>query len=225
MNWKGTTKEGYPRVLLATPALDFRVDVQNISGLIAVLAASSGGVQPYWICGNSNIADARNKIAHYFMRHTPCETLVAVDSDIVYTLKDFEFLMEGDEEIVIGEYARKVVGKPPVDFGMGFVRINRSVFQNLADWTCEAPPDETPGQVDSLNRYMMDGELAVDFFYTGATRDSRWLGEDTGFFHWCAMRDIKTRKETRTRLGHVGRFVYGYPDQTPGLIPIESGAQ
>lgn len=225
VDWKGSTDKGYPKVFLATPAMDYKLDVQHVTGLLAVMAASGGGIQPYWLCGNSNVADARNQTAHHFMRHTPCTHSVWVDSDIIYTLQDFEYLMEGDEDIVIAEYARKVVGRQPVDFGMGFVRISRSVFQRLADWMIEAPADESPGQVEALNRYMMEGELGVDFFYTGATKDSRWFGEDTGFFHWCAMNGFTRRNERRTRLGHVGRFVYGYPDQTPGLVPIEGGAQ
>ena len=76
-----------------------------------------------------------------------------------------------------------------------------------------------------LHRYFLDGELAVDYHFDGASPDGRWFSEDTGFWHWCHLAGVKLRKEPRTRLGHIGRFVYSYPDQTPGLIPLENGAQ
>lgn len=222
MKWRGMLNDGLPSVLIATPVLDFKPDIEHMMGIIEVIGASGGSVMPYWLTGNSNIHEARNRIAHHFLKHTPCDTCVWIDSDIVFTLQDFEHLMEGDEEIVIAPYARKVLGKSPVDFGFGFCRTNRSVFQKLADWMA---PAEGGGEEEALHRYFNDGELAVDYFYTGASTDCRWFGEDTGFWHWCAMNDFKPRMETRTRLGHVGRLVYRYPEQIPGWEPKNEGAQ
>ena len=224
MDWRKMKEGKYPTVLLATPALDFKLDVEHVQSVIAVLAQSAGGVQPYWLCGNSNIAEGRNRIAHFFLRHTPCDWLVALDSDIVFSLTDWGHLAEGDEDIVIGPYAKKVLGQPPVDFGLGFTRIHRRVFQRLADWMTEGEADNGGGE-ESLHRFMLDGELAVDYYYTGASSDCRWFGEDSGFYHWCAMNNISMRQEKRTRLGHVGRFVYRYPDQIPGWAPVDDAGQ
>lgn len=222
MKWRGAdllkSRKGEALIFLATPAMDFRLDVQHVQSIITVLSHSGGLIRPYWLCGNSNIAEARNACAHYFLAHTPCDVIVWVDSDIIFSLEDFEFLMEGDEDIVIAPYARKTLGMEPVDFGHGFVRINRSVYQRLADWMIPADPLNTDkGETEALHRYLKEGELAVDYHYTGAHADMRWFGEDTGFYHWCKLiGGISFRQETRCRLGHVGRFVYGYPDQIPG---------
>lgn len=228
MEWRGKENmiDGkYPRVLLATPAIDFKLDVEHVKGLIAVLSASGGTVQPYWLTGNSNISEGRNRIAHFFLRHTPCDVLVSLDSDIIFSAEDFDYIMEGDADIVIGPYARKVLGKPPVEFGFGFTRIHRRVFQKLADWMIEAPAGEGPGEIEALPRFFLDGEMAVHYHHTGASEGMQWFGEDTGFYHWCALNNISMRQEKRTRLGHVGRLVYRYPDQIPGWAPVDESGQ
>lgn len=207
------------KVLIAIPVLDFRLDIRVLAGLLEVMAQFGASVRPYFLAGDSNIRHCRNAIAHHFMQ-SECDALVCIDSDIVFSLQDFALIVEqvADEEAAVAPYARKVIGAAPVEFGFGFCRLNRSVFEKLRDW-------QTPEGVEALNRYFLDGELAVDYHFDGATPDCRWLSEDTGFWHWCHLADVKLRKEPRTRLGHIGTFVYGYPDQTPGLIPIEAGAQ
>ncbi len=207
------------RVLLAFPSLDFKMDCMCVKGMLEVLSVAGGQVRPFWNMGDSNIRHCRNAIAHYFKtKALDCNRIVWVDSDIDFALQDFTFLMEGDEDLVVAPYARKAIGMPPVDFGMGFVRMSRRVFAKLDAWLTEDGSE-------ALHRYYLNGEIAVDYFFDGATPDMRWMGEDTGFFHWCALLDMSIRQEKRCRLGHWGRFRYGYPDQTPGLIALESGAQ
>ena len=207
------------KILVAIPTLDCRLDVRVLGGLLQVMATFGPAVRPYFVSGDSNIRHCRNSIAHYFMQ-SDCDTLVCIDSDIVFTLQDFAYLCEqrGDEQAVVAPYARKMVGRSHVDFGFGFVRLHRSVFERLAGWT------DAEG-AEMLHRYFFEGALAVDYFFDGATADSRWFSEDTGFWHWCNLAGVKVRKEPRTTLGHIGTFVYGYPDQTPGLLPMENGAQ
>jgi hypothetical protein len=203
--------------MIAIPCGDYKVDVITLSGLLPVIAG--GLASPYFHCGDSNVRHMRNAVAHYFMtKRTDCDTLVWVDSDIGFSIDDFGYLMEGPEELAFAPYARKSVGAEPVTFGFGFVRTNRSVFEKMNEWV------SAEGE-EMLYRYFLDGELAVDYFFDGATPDSRWMGEDVGFFHYCALLDIHPRIEKRCRLTHVGRFNYGWPDQTPGLVPIEAGAQ
>jgi hypothetical protein len=198
------------KILLAIPCMDYKQYTLNVMGMVSVLAASGGLVQPYWLNGNSDIRAARNEIAHYFINRTDCDTLFFLDSDITFTLRDYAWMMEGEEDIVIAPYARKSLGAPPVKVGMGFCRIARRVFERLNDW------QDTDGS-ECLRRYYKDGEIATDFFVNGATVDSQWLGEDSGFWHLCRLAtDISVRFETRTELGHCGMFVYGYPDQLKG---------
>lgn len=203
------------KIMVAVPVLDYRIDIEVMSALIAVFSTFGQGVVPYFLAGDSNIRHARNHIAHHFMK-SDCDALVCIDADIIFSLQDFAQLLEqvGDEEVVVAPYARKIVGRPPVDFGLGFARIDRSAFQKLADWLTE------DGE-EMLHRYRLEGELAVDYYFDGATADMSWFSEDTGFWHWCHLVGVRMRREPRVRLGHIGRFVYGYPDQTPGLMRVE----
>jgi hypothetical protein len=200
-----------PKVMLALPCMSAQMDCATISGIMSVLAASGGLVVPYFLMGNSNIREARNKCANFFMRHTECGSCVWIDSDIGFGLQDFAYLMEGPEELVIAPYAMKVLGKPPVEHGFGFVRTNRSVFDKLDNWVQESGEEMLP-------RYYDNGEVNVDYFFTGATPDARWMGEDVGFFNWCAHLRIVPRRETRCRLTHYGRFGFKYPEQIPGYV-------
>jgi hypothetical protein len=210
--------DGSPRkILLAMPCMDNRIHVQTMAGVLSVMAAVGNQVTPFWTVGDSNIAHCRNGMAHYFLTQTDCDTLWFLDSDIVFTLEDFTCLMEGAEQIVIAPYARKVLGMPPTGFGMGFCRIHRTVFDKLNALVSE------DGE-EGLQRYYIEGQgVATHFFFTGASSDARWFGEDTGFWHFCAMNDMTVRYETRTRLGHVGSFVYEYPAQLPAHIIPYSG--
>jgi hypothetical protein len=198
------------RVLICVPCMDYKQYTLNVMGLVSVLAASNGMAQPYWINGNSDIRSCRNEAAHYFKKQTEFDTLFFLDSDIVFTLKDYLYVLEGDDEIVIAPYSRKALGAQPTKVGMGFCRISRGVFERLDNWT------SAEGE-EMLRRYYKEGgEIVTDYFVNGATVDARWLGEDSGFWHWCSQMGEKPRFETRTTLGHAGMFVYGYPDQLMG---------
>lgn len=203
------------KILLAMPCMDSRIYVQTMMGVLEVLAASGGDITPYWAVGNSNIAECRNSIAHYFLTRTDFDTLFFLDSDIAFSARDFLYVLEGSEQVVIAPYARKIMGREPTAFGMGFCRIHRSVFDAL-----NAMDDGEGGE--GLGRYYLEGQgVATHFFYTGASTDARWFGEDTGFWHFCAMSGITQRLEKRTRLGHIGTYVYGWPDQLPaGVVPF-----
>jgi len=206
------------KVLLACPVMDFRIDIACVMGIMEVVIAGAGAVTPTFRGGQSNIRLCRNELAHKYLR-SDCDTLVFVDSDIGFTARDFAYLMEGEEQVVICPYAKKVLGMPPVDYGMGFCRIHRSVFEAMNDW-------RAADGSEALHRFRFEGELATDFFFDGATPDMRWLSEDAGFWHWCALLDLSRRMETRTRLVHYGRFGYQYPDQIPGYThpSAEEGA-
>jgi hypothetical protein len=198
------------KVLLAMPCGTSSMYTEVVMSVIAVLAGSGGSVRPYWLNGHSNIAGGRSLMAHYFLNNTECDTLFFWDSDIVASLQDFAYMMEGDEQVVIAPYARKEMGRAPVGFGMGFCRIHRSVFDTLNAWT-------TDEGEEVLGRFYQNDvppqPIATHFFYTGASPEARWYGEDTGFWHFCARNNITQRLERRTRLGHIGLFKYGYPDQ------------
>jgi hypothetical protein len=204
------------KIMLAMPCMDRKMFVDTVMSLLAVLSRAAGAVQPYWNLMDSNIRHARNTCAHFFKNHTDCDTLFFLDSDIVFTEQDFAYMLEGDEPIVIAPYAKKIFGAPHTGFGAGFCRIHRSVFDTLDNWLHDSGPDQG---AEVLARYFVEGDgMAVDYFFDGATTDSRWFGEDTGFWHFCHLNNIPVRYETRTRLGHIGLHVYGYPEQLPRSV-------
>lgn len=204
------------KILLAIPCGDGRIWAETVMSIIPILAASEGRIQPFWSIGDSNIAHCRNSMVHFFLTQTDCDTLFWLDSDIVFTPQDFAYMLEGDEQIVIAPYARKVFGMQPTGFGMGFCRIHRSVYTTLN----EAVDEE--GQ-EACQRYYLNGEVATHFHFTGASTDARWFGEDTGFWHFCALKQMTQRLERRTRLGHIGLFKYEYPNQLPDHVTPYSG--
>jgi hypothetical protein len=199
------------KVLLAIPCMDGRIWAECMLSIIQTLSVSGGQVTPFVLTGDSNICHARNSVAHYFLTKTDCDTLFFLDSDIAFSPSDFAAVLDGQEQVVIAPYARKVFGMEPVGFGMGFCRIHRSVFQTLSDMT------DSEGQ-EALPRYFYNGEVATHFFFTGASPDARWFSEDTGFWHWCALNGITQRLERRTRLGHIGFYKYECPNQIPDHV-------
>jgi hypothetical protein len=118
--------------------------------------------------------------------------------------------------LVVAEYPFKDGSGNPIKFGMGFVRIHRSVFERLQKLTNH---DGTARLWSMLHK----GIELYDYFPSGPlihqlipTAD--WNGEDAGFFTLCMLAGIIPRIETRTRLTHIGRIGYHY---NPG----EGGAQ
>lgn len=209
------------KILVAMPVHSYLIDAGCVTGL---LSCAPFYARPFIFSGNSSIALARNEIAHVFVEKMPEHDWIQwIDADTRFTPADWQLLWEETDKkelIVCAEYARKFLGMPPVQFGLGFTRVHRSVYEKIRELKTE------DGQ-DRVNRFYHKGEMMVDYHPNGATPQGRWIGEDQGFFMWAAACDIPTRLETRTKLGHAGTFCFGYPDQVPGykFIDAEDGAQ
>jgi hypothetical protein len=189
-------------VFVATPVFDGKPEAHYCGGMIQCAFMRLFHTN-HFLVGESNIALARNRIAHHFIHKTTYEWLVMIDADIGFSYQDFTLLMEGDEQIVTAEYARKEPQRRPVRFGCGFVRVNRSVFQALDNLNTE-------DGAERLQRFYQEGEVYVDYFICGATGDARWLGEDSGFWELVKLAGITPRIETRTHLVHWGKAPYPY---------------
>ena len=98
------------KVWIGMPMMDRRIDIGCVTGLFQVQGYYE---KPFFAIGISNISGARNKIAHIFMEHTEYEWFMMIDSDIVFTPNDWELLWEGDEDVVIAAYAKKIIGERP----------------------------------------------------------------------------------------------------------------
>lgn len=208
------------KVAVAIPAYDSRIELACVTGLMQCAPFYD---RPIFWAGTSAINLARNEIAHIFVEKMPqYDWLVWIDSDTGFSVDDWNLLFEGPEDIVCAEYSRKLLGMPAVQFGLGFTRVHRSVFEKIKDLMHEDGRER-------VNRFYHRGQMMVDYFPTGAIESGRWIGEDQGFFMWAALTDSSIRMETRTQLKHIGRFEYGYPDQIPGYKivndPEADGAQ
>lgn len=201
-------------VIIMTPVADAKPDVCYVQGVIMTLMHQKADAHQF-IWGDSNIPHVRNAILNRFMQ-TSFDQVVLIDADIGWSLQDWDYLMEGPEEVVCAEYARKTthpdIQALPVRGGMGFTRIARSALEKLIELRTDEGADRIP-------RYYEDGRMMVDFHYTGATSDGHWMSEDRGFFRYCQLAGVAFRNETRTRLDHVGRAVYRYKPNVLDTCP------
>lgn len=205
------------KIFFGVPSADRRIDVDCAISMFKMILKYGG--EHYFHMGISDIALARNYVIHRFLK-SDCDWLMMIDSDIIFSEKDWNLLWEEgvkcpsnpdeySEDVVIGSYARKIPGATPTAFGLGFARVHRRVFEAIDKVTKQ---DGSP----FVERYYLDGELYGHYFPVGVSGDSRWVGEDKGFFILCQMADIVYRLENRIHLQHVGFFLYGYPNQDNG---------
>jgi len=169
-------------------------------------------------CGESSVSTARDYVAHYFLTRTRCEWLVWIDSDICFTRHDWRLLMEqqSDELAVCAEYLKKNedLSLEVANFGLGFARVHRSVFEALDNLTRE--PDGEPrllryrANVRGQNGNPPGLEEFVEYHPIGVLPDGSRRNEDHGFWLLVALAGIRIRKETRTKLGHTGQFTWWY---------------
>lgn len=214
------------KVLICIPAYDGKVELGLAGGLAACASAHLFGNMVF-AAGVSHVGLVRNLLTHQFLQGD-MEWLVFIDSDIEFTATDFRILMDYPREsrgpvqhgdyfvpegttlnadghalVVTAEYSKKQDDLEPAQFGLGFTRIHRSVFerlQNLKDGDGAA----------LVSQFVNKGVLSDDYFISGAIEAGHWRGEDTGFFLLCKMADIRPRIETRTQLRHIGRKAYPY---------------
>jgi len=195
------------KIFVAVPCMDWRIDCVCAMGLLQVQAVG-GYAEPYFHVGCSNIALCRNEIAHHFMTNKPqYDWLMWIDSDIQFSVRDWELFWEGDELLATAEYSRKEPELRPLRFGMGFVRVHRRIYEMLSVSNRE---DGAP----LLNQFYHKGQVYTDYFYNGATSDARWLGEDDGFWTIARLAGLIPKIETRTQLIHWGRAPFPYQPST-----------
>jgi hypothetical protein len=192
------------------------------------LVADRGIVAQYDHNGESSVSTARDYVAHYFLTRTTCEWLVWVDSDICFSLEDWAYLMEqqADELAVCAEYMKKTQDLSPevAQFGLGFARVHRSVYEQLDDLVNDA------GEPRLLRyRSRVHGQVGVEDFMEyhpiGVHPDGSRRNEDHGFWLMVRLAGIKIRTETRTHLGHTGPFTWWYDKARLDELKARRGAQ
>lgn len=194
------------------PTGDYRIDSLCVRGLMECIPLFGAFIeQP----GCSHVSLARNKILRQFMA-SPFEWCVMIDSDIGFTVQDFQWLMQFDGIAQLsaarkGEVNRGFVAKPTdyaanavyarkddsgevIHNGLGFARVHRSVFTVLGETLCM--------------RSQSHGLDMVDYFPSGSFPNGAWMGEDAAFWMLCREIGVIPRRETRTSLRHAGRKTY-----------------
>jgi len=201
----------------------------NVRGMLELVEDRAIGAQ-YDHVGESSVSTARDYVVHYFLTRTECEWLVWIDDDITFSRADWAHLMEqqGNEAAVCGEYLKKRKDLVPevANFGLGFTRVHRSVYEQLDDLVNDkgAP---------LLMRYRSLVEIRgdrnveefVEYHPIGVAPDGSRRNEDQAFWLMVRLAGIPIRKETRTRLGHTGSFTWWYDQDGIQAYRAKQGAQ
>lgn len=217
----GTVFVGRPIFDRSTPGHD--------RGMFDLVADQAVGAQ-YDHVGESSISTARDYVVHYFLTRTPCEWLVWIDSDISFTRQDWALLMQqnGDELAVCAEYLKKTqdLSMQVANFGLGFARVHRSVYEQLDTLTRE---DGEPRLMRYRSGVEIQGRRTIEEFVEyhpiGIHPDGSRRNEDHGFWLMVRLAGIPIRKETRTKLGHTGAFTWWYDKDKLDAANERHGAQ
>lgn len=180
--------------------------------------------------GESSVSTARDYVVHYFLTRTSCEWLVWIDADITFSREDWAHLTEqqGNELAVCAEYLKKTADLSPqvANFGLGFARVHRSVFETLDALTHE---DGAPRLMRYRSSVEIRGELSMEDFVEyhpiGVMPDGSRRNEDHGFWLMVRLAGIEIRKETRTKLGHTGAYTWWYDHEKLLKLKARRGAQ
>lgn len=202
---------------------------QHDRSMFALLEDQAIGAQ-YDHVGESSISSARDYVAHYFLTRTRCEWLVWIDADITFSRDDWAYLMEqqGGELAVCAEYMKKTQDLSPqvANFGLGFARVHRSVYEQLDELTTE---DGAPRMLRYRSRVELRGQTGIEEFVEyhpiGVHPDGSRRNEDHGFWLMVRLAGLPLRKETRTKLGHTGPYTWWYDHDKLEELKAKRGAQ
>jgi hypothetical protein len=172
--------------------------------------------------GSSAIDIARNIRASEAVRDG-FESLLFIDSDMMFDPQDAVRLFQSDEPVIAGAYAAKRLGNGQLNcvfekdvtsvrfgpwaeapypiraVGAGFLRIKISALKQIA-------------RVLELPYCSMAERFAWPFFRPEVLHlEDGWyyLGEDYAFIHRCRMAGITPKVDTSFRLWHIGDYAYG----------------
>lgn len=188
-------------IVLLTPAGDGKLGLGYCMGLTLLLAQRRIDM-PLWLGGCSDVGLARNKLLHRALQG-PWQHFMWIDADIGFSLIDWQYLWEGDEEAVCAEYRKKdQTRKVRVPWGLGFARVSRRLIEAMDALVTEEG-------VDVVARFREDGEEWKDYFPAGVVTGHR-RGEDHNFWLFAQLTGLPMRIERRTRLMHTGEAHFPY---------------
>jgi hypothetical protein len=198
-------------------------------GMLELLEDRNIGAQ-YDHVGESSVSSARDYVAHYFLTRTDLDWLVWIDSDISFSRQDWAYLMEDQagELAVCAEYLKKTqdLSLQVANFGLGFARIHRSVFEKLQFLTRD---DGEPRLLRYRGRIDIKGEQCIEemteYHPIGVHPDGSRRHEDHGFWLMVRLAGVPLRIETRTRLGHTGPYTWWYDKEKMDAAIAQRGSR
>lgn len=202
------TKHKY---MIAMPCYDGMVHVTTTNSLIKTSAyLNSNGVPFHFnlIRGGALIDAVRNDLALTFLQ-SDCDTIVWIDADISWEIKDIERLLVFSHHypIVSGAYTCKT--DPPkflitfddhkpdenglykvASLGLGFTAVQRQVFEKLKETTEHYEDPHKGVQVPAFFRIMLKNGL--------------YVGEDIHFFQEAKKAGFQAYLDPEINLEHTG---------------------
>ena len=174
--------------------------------------------------GDSLVGRARNHLVADFL-DSDCDTMLQIDSDILFTTQHIERITSHDEPIVGGFYPRKSDGpiawiangfddntKPPNEKGLvdlmymgtGFLCVKREVFVKMKEhWPEDNYVADGPGMRKEHNFFPV-GVLPA----RGKPGQNRYLSEDWYFCERALQLGYKVWGDSQVTLQHIGAAVY-----------------
>ena len=208
-----------PKTAVLVPCYNGVIDV-DCERALRVLEAR--GVEVWRVPGFSAIDKARSVMASQALRKG-FEVLFWIDSDIVFEVDDVFRLIESELPLVGGLYPKK----GPRELAAALLRQTRSIHFGKKGGLIEVRylgAGFLCTRAD-LYRRMAErlplcdqgfGEGFTPFFLPAIANDAalgRWyLSEDYAFCQRAKELDVRVMADTRVRLGHAGRYVYGWED-------------
>ena len=202
---------------IAIPAYDGKVCAETTTSLLDVVGnlAYHGISSKCRIVRSGALIDqVRNQIADWFLNETDADTLICIDSDMVFDWNTMQRLLvySSHYPLVAGAYNSKqeppkfIVtvsttvpaenGLVPVDsLGFGFVAIKREVFE---------------GMKNVVESYKDEQKTLHAFFRLDLT-NGVYRGEDIYFFDKAREAGFQAYVDPMIELGHVGIKVYNTP--------------
>lgn len=203
----------------AMPAYDGKICAETtVSMLDSAAQLARGGVGYNFIVIRSGalIDSARNEIVHKFLHETKADTLICIDSDIVFTWEMMKRLLiySNKYPIVAGAYTSKTDvpkfivttmgnklnedGLLPVEaLGFGFVAIQRQALEQMQPF------------LDKY--YMKEFGCDVHAYFRLLIKNGKYIGEDIYFFNKAREAGIQPMLDPMIELGHIGIKHYDTP--------------
>ncbi len=176
------------------------------------------------VANESLITHGRSRIANFFMNNTEFDYLFCLDADVAFLPEDVLKLYSYQKPVVSASYPMKTLPLRhcyevynPVKLcgnlikiggiGMGFVMIQRSVFEKLNRYYSELK--YFPG-LNNSNYPITEKEYHNSYHYFAEmNKEGKYLGEDMSFFHRLTDIGYDVWLDNSIELQHIGSHVFG----------------